>query len=380
MIKVLFVDDEPNILSAYRRNLRGQFYILTSDNPYTALALIRENNDIGVIVSDYNMPEMKGVEFLKKAQEILPNAVRILLTGYADIQIAMNAINEGNIFRFLTKPCDTDVMMKTLTQASNQYQLIIAEKELLEKTLKGSVKVLIDILAVANSKIFNRSILMRDLTKKILKRLKKGYSWEIEIAVLLSQIGFVGVPNELIEKKFKGVKLSTKEEELYNSNIDIARTLLKNIPRLEKIAYAISYQNKSPEDLTSLKEPFVDENFLFTTKLLKILNDYFFLLESELDEKKAIKILLDNQQKYDTMILSSLEAEILGINQDYVVNSVSIVELKEGMILAAPLLDDNNFMLLPKGTILTEIYLYKILNYSKLRRLQEPIKVLVKTN
>jgi len=132
--KILLVDDEPNITKALRRLLMqvDQYDILTAESGAEALDLLKENSDIGVIISDQRMPHMTGVEFLCTARELTPDAVRILLTGYADIQASIGAINQGAVFRYLTKPWDDDDLLQVVSEAVRNFQLI-AENERLNK-------------------------------------------------------------------------------------------------------------------------------------------------------------------------------------------------------------------------------------------------------
>ncbi|MCX8054340.1 MAG: SpoIIE family protein phosphatase [Ignavibacteria bacterium] len=131
--KILFVDDEINVLHGYRRNLRSLFDVHIANSGSEALKIISEQGDFAVIISDYRMPEMDGIELLHKVKEISPDTIRIILTGFADMQIAIEAINEGNIFRFLTKPLPTDKLINSINDALEQYRLITTEKELTRK-------------------------------------------------------------------------------------------------------------------------------------------------------------------------------------------------------------------------------------------------------
>ena len=150
--KILFVDDEPGVLEGFRRLLHKEFLLDTAGSGREGLAAIASAGDdpYAVIVSDMRMPGMDGVQFLSRVRITSGDSVRIALTGYADIQAASNAVNEGAIFRFLTKPCEKEVLAKALTAALIQHRLVIAEKGLLEKTLRGSVKVLTDVLSLVN--------------------------------------------------------------------------------------------------------------------------------------------------------------------------------------------------------------------------------------
>jgi FixJ family two-component response regulator len=378
MSKIMLVDDEENVLNGYRRTIRGQFIMKFFSDPFEALNSLKEDSDYSVIISDFNMPGMKGLEFLKKVHEINSNTVKILLTGYADLQLVIDAINEGYIYRFLTKPCESEKLIEAIKQGVKQYKLVTAEKELLEKTLRGSIKVLIDILSISNPSLFNRASLMRDLAKKIIQRLGITESWEIDIAVLLSQIGCMGIPSEVVDKRIKGLPLSSKEEEIYYSHAEIGSMLLKNIPRLEKVSQAISLQFKTSERIDSVENSYIESNTLFIAKLLRLLNDYFWITERGIDSEKAIDFLNEERNQYDSLLLGALEAEVKGAKQGFITISKSLNELREGMILAENLVDSNNYMLLPKGTVLSEIYIHKLISASKVRSIPTQIKVLVK--
>lgn len=134
--RILCVDDEPHILEAFQRQFREQFAIETAVGGERALAAIAEHGPFAVVVSDLRMPDMDGIRLLSTIRERAPETVRILLTGYADLQAAIEAVNAGHIFRFLTKPCPSETLAKALEAGLAQYRLITAEKALLEQTLK----------------------------------------------------------------------------------------------------------------------------------------------------------------------------------------------------------------------------------------------------
>jgi len=132
--KILFVDDDASLLASYRRQLRKQYHIETALGGREGLELIEQNGPYAVIVSDFRMPFMNGIEFLASVREIAPETVRIMLTGSADMQLAIQAVNEGNIFRFLTKPCSADVLGESLVTGIEQYQRVSGEREYNEKS------------------------------------------------------------------------------------------------------------------------------------------------------------------------------------------------------------------------------------------------------
>ena len=150
--KILLVDDDPNLLSALQRQLRKRFDLTTAQGGEEALAAVRaaaeRREPFAVVLSDMRMPGMDGIEVLKQVKDIAPETVRMMLTGNADQQTAIAAINEGSILRFYTKPCPAEQLVAGLAAGVEQYRLVTAERDLFEKTLAGSIKVLADVVSM----------------------------------------------------------------------------------------------------------------------------------------------------------------------------------------------------------------------------------------
>lgn len=129
MINILFVDDDKDILESLKRSFRKDYNIFTESNAKKALEFLKEKNDIGIIVSDFSMPEMNGVEFLAKSKEVSPNSIRIMLTGLANINDIVEAINEGSVNKFLFKPIQNDLLKSHIDYASRLYNVAMIENE-----------------------------------------------------------------------------------------------------------------------------------------------------------------------------------------------------------------------------------------------------------
>jgi putative nucleotidyltransferase with HDIG domain len=134
--KILLVDDDRNILFSYRRYLQSKFEVLIAGNGDEGIAVLKERGPFAVVVSDYRMPGMDGIQFFSLAHQIAPDTVRIMLTGHADLEGAISAVNKGNVFRFLTKPCPVKVLLETVMTGVEQYRTVRNERELVNKTLK----------------------------------------------------------------------------------------------------------------------------------------------------------------------------------------------------------------------------------------------------
>ncbi len=125
---ILFVDDDEKVINAFKKQLQNKFNVDFVMNPIDALELIKKNSQYSVVISDMKMPGLDGLKFLEKVKKISSLTTRIMITGYADLDLAINAINKGNIFRFLTKPCPKEDLLKTIEEAIKNYNEAIKQK------------------------------------------------------------------------------------------------------------------------------------------------------------------------------------------------------------------------------------------------------------
>ncbi len=136
--RILFVDDDRSVLDSLRRGLCRCYAVAVAPGPEAGLEALRADGPFAVVVSDLRMPGMDGVAFLRRAKTLLPGIVPMMLTGHGDLTTAMAAVNEGHIFRFLTKPCPIPTLSLALDAALEQYRLAAAEKELVRVTLENA--------------------------------------------------------------------------------------------------------------------------------------------------------------------------------------------------------------------------------------------------
>lgn len=129
---LLIVDDEPDVLDSLRYLFHRRYHVLTATSAEQALGLLREH-EVHLILSDQRMPGMTGDEFLARARQVAPDAVRMLFTGYADIQAVTNAINRGEIYRYILKPWDSNELELMIRQAAEQYELLEERKRLIDE-------------------------------------------------------------------------------------------------------------------------------------------------------------------------------------------------------------------------------------------------------
>ncbi len=374
--KILCVDDDPNILQGYKRALRKDFEITIAEGGLEGLAVIKSEGPFAVVVSDMQMPEMNGVQFLKHVKEISPETVRVMLTGNADQETAMKAVNEGNIFRFLTKPCAPDVLAMTLTTGIEQYRLVTAEKQLLEQTLNNAMQVLVDILALVNGTAFKRSTRVKKLAREIADSLHVNNSWEVEFAAMLSQIGCVTVPEEILQKISAGTALTEKEASLYHQHPQVGHDLIVRIPRMETVAEIIANQSKRINDEIVSKSPTNQNNTLKVgARILKVVLDYDKLIQTGNLPGSAFHELMDRTGWYDPMVLNILKEIIEKQVDEFVTLDVLVTELKPGMILDKSLYSNRDSLLLSSGQEITLSLILRLINFAEAGFITEKISV-----
>jgi response regulator RpfG family c-di-GMP phosphodiesterase len=217
---------------------------VTAPSADLALQILQKDSSFAVIVSDYRMPVMNGADFLSQTAAKWPDSARILLTGEADMKGAAAAVNKGQIFRFLTKPCPALTMEKTLEEAVRHHELAKAEKLVLELTLRGSMEVLTEILNLVQPVAFSRADSVYRLAKELIAAVNPPDAWEFEIAAMLCHIGCITIPLDILSKVSKGQSLSEKESAIYQSHPEAGGRLLAKVPRLELVSQMIAHQAK----------------------------------------------------------------------------------------------------------------------------------------
>jgi len=373
---ILFVDDEENILAAFRRQLRKQFSLETAKSGQEGLEMLRTNGPFAVVVADLRMPGMDGIQFLTRVKEISPDTIRMMLTGHADLSTAIDAVNEGNIFRFLTKPCPVDALVKAIQNGLQQYRLVTAERDLLEKTLNQSINLLTEVLCLANPIAFNRTLRLRRIVKHIVQELKLYDGWQVELAAMLSLTGYVVLPPSLLNKINTMEPLTKNEQNMFFSYPFIGYRLLRNIPRLESIANMVKDQQKRFCDYASSMQPQSTNKVDLGAQILKVALDYDDLIQCGISHIEAIRILKTREGDYNPNVVNIFgENEIL-INS-YTVKMVDVNSVVLGMILDEDVITKKGEILVSKRQEVTEAVIERLQLISLGTGVVEPFRVLV---
>lgn len=369
--RLLWVDDDPQMLSTIAKCLRGQFDLYTALNVDDALFLIDSSEPFAVVVSDYEMPGADGVELLSSLKVTQPDTVRMMLTGESDQDIAVKAVNNGSVFRFLSKPIYPDEVLAAVESACRQYKLITAERELLEKTFLGSIQVMADLLALTNPTVSKEVSTVQKTTLKIAKSLGLTDLWKIEAAVILSQIGYVTLPAHTLKKVFRGHSLTENERQMVADQPNITKTLLSRIPRLEDVAEIVGLQ-QSDSDLSLCTK---EEPIKLAASILQVVSDFRGHQYRGASSQEAVEALRKASRHYHPEVLKAL-SEIEDDVQELEGSLVKIADLKAGMVIDEDVETNEGVLLLPRGFRASDPIRQHLLNYCRQNKLKDSVWVL----
>ncbi|NWJ39932.1 MAG: response regulator [Geothrix sp.] len=376
--KILLVDDEANVLQAYARVLRGRFALDTALGGEAALECMADRGPYAVVVSDMRMPGMDGVTFLAWSMAQHPDTVRIMLTGNADQGTAMEAVNRGSIFRFLTKPCDSELLSQTLDLAVRQHQLITAEKSLVEDTLKGAIRMLVELLSCLDPISFGRAQAMAAHAEAIAREMSMENPWVLGIASILSQIGILTVPEGVATKLQTGTFLTSAERDLANRIPEIGADLIRNIPRLEEVAEAVLYMNKNLNGTGYPPDDKKDQDIPLGGRILRVVWDYERLLPKFSGPLSALRDMEGRTTWYDLDVLRAfkrcLEREDTEAPSTPT-QRIGLHELRIGHVLLAGIETVDGLLVVPEATVIGLAHLQKLRNFARLSGIREPLIV-----
>lgn len=358
--KILFVDDDPLILEGLARSLRREFDAATAEGPEAGLDKIKKDGPYVAVVSDMRMPVMDGAEFLNRVRTLAPDSIRVTLTGYADIEAAMRAVNQGRIFRFLNKPVTPDDLTLTLRACVTQYDLALHEKELLENTLAGAVRVLTEVLNLANPVAFNKGARICQYVRHIAAHLCLSDPWQFEIAAMLSELGCLTLTPDLLQASHAGETLTSENEKRFLQHPRIAHDLLVRIPRLELVAAMILQQNDPPSDPSLSLTP-ASESIRRGANMLKVCLAFDRLITGS-KHLDALATLRKNPAQYDVKMVDAL-IDFKLTKAPTEIRSVDVHDLGTGMILNDDLRSVAGILLAAKSSEISHALAKAIRNF-----------------
>ena len=367
--RLLCVDDEPELLAGIKLNLRKRYAVTTANSGPEALSLFEQNGSsqppFDVVLSDMRMPQMSGAELLTRLRQRYPNMPRLLLSGQSDLDSAIAAINDAKIFRFLTKPCPPELIIESIDEALEQARLRNAERELLDKTLSGTVTMMTEVLGLVSTGAYSRTLRLKEIVKGLSAAIGRPVPWDLALATMLSQVGFVILPDE----GNLGTTLQPRHAEL-------AADLVVKVPRMEPVAALIRHQlDERPACQAAAATDWPRDQL--SLEILRTSVHYDGLVAGGLSKEEAHQALKESVGPPPQFLLDALDGVRQKVPDTLVQTAVKVRALEPGMELAADVNLVTGPMLATAGIILNSALIGRIKAFARSTGVEQPILVLV---
>lgn len=375
--RVLLIDDDPHLLSGLRRLFDEEFDLVTAPGGKAGVEAVRAGPPFAVVISDMRMPDMDGIETLKAIRALAPDTVRMMLTGNADQTTAIDAVNHGAILRFYTKPCPPDLLREGIQAGIEQYRLVTAERDLLEKTLSGSLKLLVDLVSMNDPVGHQLAVRLREWVRLLAVEMRMPTRWQLEIAATLIGIGQVAVPTEIVARLRAGETLTDIERQIVERAPEAARNLLSNIPRLEKVAEILYYQDKGFDGSGFPADGPSGDAIPFDARLLRVLKDLALATEGGPLTRTAFAALEVHRGRYDPRLLAGVR---IALEKTLSTEAATVIEvplssLRVGQTILSDIRQTNGHLILAANSQISEAQLERLRNLRRIFTFIEPIKV-----
>ena len=360
---ILCVDDDEKLLDGLELQLSIDYDIRVANSGRGGLQLLQANPECAVIISDMRMPSMNGAQFLAAAKEVTPDTTRMLLTGFSDITDTISAINDGGIYRFLTKPTSPDVLRTAIDEGIRQWELIQSERVLLEQTVHGAAEALVEALEIASPAAFSRARHIESASRHVASQLGLGPVWEVALAGLLLRLGWIAVPPDTVDTYLAGGELSDTETAMFDTAYATSVRLVGRIPRLDGVASIIGdTANPSGE--------------IDAATIVRTVTEFDQLRNLGHSTANALKEL---DGSYPPEILTTLNTWN-GANEDIIQKDIEIGSVVEGMVAEKDIFTLTGNLLVNAGTDITETIVQRLRNFATSQGIKEPITVSIRAN
>jgi response regulator RpfG family c-di-GMP phosphodiesterase len=374
-VRVLCVDDDPRVVEGLSLHLRKDYRVLTALSGPQALERLKEAGGAAVVISDMRMPGMDGATLLKRVMQLYPDATRILLTGEPGRDSAVSAVNTAHVFRFLLKPCPPDQLKAAVEEGVVQHRLVIAERSILKETLIGCIKALVDVLAITSPVAFGRASRVKRLAMGLAAKLDCEQFWQLEAAAMLSQIGYLSLPEELVEKLHCGEPLSADEQALAGRVPEVVNALLENIPRLEPVIQIVTALSWTDEQIARLG----DGTIGLGARILGLVLEYDGLTSRGISVSDAIQTLRGRAGRFGADLIEKLGAHVGAAGAGAQLRELPLSSVRPGMVIMQDVRTPRGLLFVARGFEVTNVFLERIRNFGQ-ELLDRPVKVLVHGN
>jgi response regulator RpfG family c-di-GMP phosphodiesterase len=345
------VDDELSILAGFQRHFRKQFEIVSALNGTHALETLTKKGPFAAVMSDFNMPGMNGLTFLRRVREQSPESVRLMLSGKADAEAGLAAVNDGTLFRFLSKPCPPEVLAGAFTAALEQYRLITARRIVKEQMVESGISLMSEVQKHLQPEVVERASRIQATVQRIVLILNIAGLERFEVAAMLSHIGCIGVPAPLLKKVFTNGKSTQDEESALMRHAEIGARIIANVPGLETVAEIVRRQFEIKSNLVCDQRFQEIDPILLGSQLLRLAGTFDSYLRN-LNDVDALDKMSFGYEPHDPVLLSALRTVVTGhVPQQRPVAFLNKLEI--GMLTPDNIVNRKGYLLAAKGVIIS---------------------------
>jgi len=357
--RVLFVDDQAEVLENLQIHVSEICDPMVAQTAEEGLEIFKEHGPFTIVVSDQALPGMNGADFLAMVNRRDPYCSTMLLTGHGAYSDAMQAVNDGHVFRLLDKPYSPQALRDAIQAGIRQRQLVESEKILLQETLVGAVNALTETLATVKPLFFGRAQRVKRLAGEMARYLNFPHVWQVETAAVFSQLASITLPEEEAENVFQRKRLVPKVEKLVHKFPEVIDHLLGNIPRLEEVREIL-------DCLMVNEEPYRadDKTLVFQAyEILRAALEYDYIETEGHDSEIALATLKGGKKAFQPEAVEAMSQLLHKSKTRYLVNELAMSELEVGMRLAQDLKLETEMLVAPKGTDISRHFLQVLHNY-----------------
>lgn len=376
---IVLADPDTGIQSAFTRLFSTSYDPVCFSESEQALKFLKEHPGAAVIISCYNLPGRGGTAFLRAAEGIAPLAARIMLTHETSTEAILKAVNEGHAFMYLEKPCQTPDLVSAIETGLSHHRHMAKERLLLERTLSGSVRMLIEMLSLFHPDAFRRTGTVRKQAVELAHALGMKKTWELEMAVMLSPLGEALLPKHILTRYRAARTLNEQEREILDKAPAQTRELLKNIPQFDKVSDYLYLSARGFDGSGFPKDGPKGNDLPLVSRIIRLLTDLWYASPENGPDAAAFGALTFKSQKYDPRILKLarkiLLDDALG-DRKQVVSECHIRSLRAGDILVDDVLTETTReLVLAAGHVLTPTMVRRLEVFNQTSGIRQPVRV-----
>lgn len=360
---ILFVDEDNSTLKELSsKGVAGCEFQFAKSYP-EALKALKGKKEIALLISELNLNGEDGIDFFCSAKKHRPSTVCMALTSAKEFEDVLKALNKARIFKYVPKPCPPKKLLKIIREGLDRHEEKRRERLAMRSALMGSVKALVDILDLVNPEAMGFE---RRIKKHVLatgKALKVKSPWRLELAVMLSHIGCVALPPEIIAKMDKGKKLTPEEKQIFGMHPSIAHSLLENINQMSTVANIIRHQHDRINDDQPLE-----------ARIIKVALDMDRMRRKGAPAEKILEVMQTKKDVYDPKVVKAmLKLETSSAAESC--RELSVADLEEGMVLAEDMVNNEGTKLMLRGQAISKASLTRLKAFHVSLGVIEPIEV-----